>query len=279
MRLLITDLDNTLYDWITFFSSSFTAMLDELSSLLDTSPQQLTQEFKAIHQRYHNTEQPFAALELPSVEARFPNTSFEERLLLLERPLEAFREKRTETLQLYPSVYATLQKLHEKGVLIVGHTEAMVYNAYTRISLLELEPFFHHLYTFEGSIAEHPHPESSGFARLPKRDFISQVPRSEKKPNPALLHDICAKEGVAIEDAVYVGDSITRDIFMANQAGVTSVWAQYGKQFETQHWDTLVGITHWSPEDVQREAQLQHLAQETKPNHIIQMYEELLHLF
>jgi len=35
MRLLITDLDNTLYDWITYFANSFRAMVKDLATTLD----------------------------------------------------------------------------------------------------------------------------------------------------------------------------------------------------------------------------------------------------
>jgi hypothetical protein len=34
-RLVITDVDNTLYDWVTFFSLSFRAMAEELGKLLN----------------------------------------------------------------------------------------------------------------------------------------------------------------------------------------------------------------------------------------------------
>jgi FMN phosphatase YigB (HAD superfamily) len=33
-KLLITDLDNTLYDWVTFFTASFRSMVTELTSML-----------------------------------------------------------------------------------------------------------------------------------------------------------------------------------------------------------------------------------------------------
>jgi FMN phosphatase YigB (HAD superfamily) len=55
-KLLITDLDNTLYDWITFFTASFRSMVTELKSMLETSEDNLLEEFKSIHQRYGNSE-------------------------------------------------------------------------------------------------------------------------------------------------------------------------------------------------------------------------------
>jgi FMN phosphatase YigB (HAD superfamily) len=57
-KLLITDLDNTLYDWVTFFTASFRSMVTELTSMLETFEDNLLEEFKSIHQRYGNSEQP-----------------------------------------------------------------------------------------------------------------------------------------------------------------------------------------------------------------------------
>jgi phosphoglycolate phosphatase len=55
-KLLITDLDNTLYDWVTFFTASFRSMVTELTSMLETSEDNLLEEFKSIHQRCGNSE-------------------------------------------------------------------------------------------------------------------------------------------------------------------------------------------------------------------------------
>ena len=67
MKLLVTDLDNTIYDWVTFYAKSFDAMVNELSLFLNLDKLLLLNEFKGIHQKYQNTEQPFAILELPSI--------------------------------------------------------------------------------------------------------------------------------------------------------------------------------------------------------------------
>ena len=67
MKLLITDLDNTLYDWVSFYSQSFSAMAEELSKEINVPLDILLSEYKVIHQRFGNSEKPFATLELPSV--------------------------------------------------------------------------------------------------------------------------------------------------------------------------------------------------------------------
>src|SRR5262249_9178437 len=122
-KLLITDLDNTLYDWVSFFAPSFRSMVGELTKLLGVSEEGLLTEFKAIHQHYSNSEQPFAALELPSVKRRFPGLSRDAVLEKIDPALHRFNSMRKQTLALYQGVSDTLAELRAEGVKIVGHTE------------------------------------------------------------------------------------------------------------------------------------------------------------
>ena len=133
MNLLITDLDNTLYDWVTFFAHAFDAMVQELTCLLDADRQSLLSQFKEIHQRYGSTETPWAALELPAARAKFSGLSNGELAKQLEPAFRAFSDARREHLRLYPSVADTLSSLQARGVTIIGHTEALAVNAFYRL--------------------------------------------------------------------------------------------------------------------------------------------------
>ena len=46
IKLLITDLDDTLYSWMGFFVPAFYGMLDELSVILNEPQQVLIDEYK-----------------------------------------------------------------------------------------------------------------------------------------------------------------------------------------------------------------------------------------
>ena len=275
-RLLITDLDNTLYDWVTFFSYSFAAMAKELSVQLDVSIAQLHSEFRAVHQKYGDSEKPFSILEIPSVKLRYPNCTEKELLDNLDVPLQAFNNTRKKYLKLYEGVKETLVELSRRGVKIVGHTESHSINAYNRLKKLYIVEYFSHLYALDWAIGEHPLAERS--YRLPE-DLISVVPRSERKPNPELLYDICFKEGISIDAAVYVGDSLTRDMAMAVEAGVTSVWAKYGHSYDPDRWETLLSVTHWTDEDLQREKMLKEMYSTVQPDYTIERFSDVLILF
>lgn len=88
MKLLITDLDNTLYDWVSFYSQSFSAMAEELSKEINVPLDILLSEYKVIHQRFGNSEKPFATLELPSVISYFGT---HDKILLQKNSQEYFR--------------------------------------------------------------------------------------------------------------------------------------------------------------------------------------------
>lgn len=196
MKLLVTDLDNTLYDWVEFYAHAFNAMVERLSIRLDIAVDDLLAEFKTVHERYENSEQPFAVLELPSVAARYPSLTRSEIAHELDDVLHAFNSARSRHLRLYEGVDGTLRGLAERGVTIVGHTEAIVENAYYRLRSLGVSDVFRRLYALEGRGVEHP--DATRVASLaPPSEFVRVVPESERKPNPRLLLDICNREDAA----------------------------------------------------------------------------------
>jgi phosphoglycolate phosphatase len=277
MKLLITDLDNTLYDWVTFFAQSFRAMVQSLAQITSIAENVLLDDFKLVHQKHSNSEYPYAVLELPSLKSKYPGASDEALLQIVDGALHEFNSTRAKTLRLYEGVAATLSELQAHGVTVVGHTEAISVNAFYRLRKLGIDHFFTKLYALDGFVRPHPKgaPEGAG----PWGGLIEKVPPSERKPNPTLLLDICNRLGVTARDAVYVGDSLTRDISMAKQAGVLAVWAKYGTQYDRSLWSVLVRVTHWSDDDVRREEELRHQFANVQPDLTVNGFAELLPLF
>lgn len=272
-KLLITDLDNTLYDWVTFFTQSFRAMVDELRKSLNAPEQQILEEFRLVHQRFGNSEQPFAALELPCLQKQYPGLSRAELAKKIDPALHRFNSTRKRTLALYPGVAQALEELTNDGVRIVGHTEAILANAFWRLKVLGVDRFLSRLYTLEGQDAIHV-SEASRWTDPPP-DFVTILPKEERKPNPRLIADICRKEKVDIDDTFYLGDSLVRDIAMANEAGVGSIWARYGTKYDPSHWAFLVKITHWTDADVAREKDLKLRYGHVVPDYTIDSPQEL----
>ncbi len=63
---------------------------------------------------------------------------------------------------------------------------------------------------------------------------------------------------------------------MAKTAGVTAVWARYETGYERSLWDILVRVTHWTDEDVAREAELRNLYSDIQPDYTIDRFVDLL---
>jgi len=268
VRLLVLDLDNTLYDWVTFFVLSFRDMLNVASDDLGVSVDQLAAELKVVHQRHHNSEHPFALLETDTVQRRFGHLSRHEQAEAMDDAFHAFNSKRKETLQLYPGVKSTLSVVRERGAVVVGHTEATVPNALFRLRFLEVADSLRKLYAVRPSGDGHPNPKrpkQRGGHALPVR-FLAQ---KERKPDPRVLLDICSDFGIAPSETLYVGDSISRDIGMAVEAGTRSAWAKYGTDYDRSLWSELVRVTHWTEVDVRRAEASREKYGDTKPEVVL----------
>ena len=78
IKLLISDLDDTLYDWTGFFVPAFYAMADEIARMTGIDEKKLLNEYMAAHQRLGSVEYPYATLELPSIKAYYNNAPADE---------------------------------------------------------------------------------------------------------------------------------------------------------------------------------------------------------
>jgi len=262
IKLVICDLDNTLYDWVGYFVPAFDAMLEELVRTTGQSEDDLLDSFRRVHQRYGTSEYALAVAELDVLAEFDADLRVTERLEKHQGALLAFREHRRQSLRLYPDVLQTLRRLRADGRTIVAHTDAMAFYARARLRQLQVEDFFDGLW----ALADHEFPkelrhdelrrildlETNGPAAALGRD----VSTDELKPEPAVVREILDAVGVAPEEAVYVGDSLIKDVLVAQRAGVRDIYASYGRAHEREQYRRLVDITHWTDEDVRREQSL-----------------------
>jgi FMN phosphatase YigB (HAD superfamily) len=273
-RLLVTDLDNTLYDWVGFFGPAFSAMVDALVELLHVDREQLLDEFKDVAGLVGSLEHPYAAFELASVRLRYPRATPAELKEALDPAFHAFNRVRKARLALFPGVHAGLSALAASGVPVVGYTESTMANAWFRLHRLGIHELFRRLYVLEGAqVVDVPGRRSTP---PPPPEFIRTVPRSERKPNPALLRDIGRREGVAARAMLYVGDSPNKDVAMANRAGITAAWARYGAEPDSENWKILVRVTQWTSHEV-RAAEAQQPA--ARPDVVLSSFLEVLPWF
>lgn len=253
--VLITDVDNTLLDWVALWNATFSAMLERLIERSGVQREKLLAEIRTVHQRHRTAEYAFLVEEVPSLRAAAgaaPPVKF------YEEAIAEYGRVRREVLQLYPGVMEFLCQLRREGVLIIAYTESLAYYTEYRFRKLGLDRVIDCLY----SPADHDLPAGmtpEALRRYPENHYKMEItqhhhtPPGAVKPNPEILRQILARVGAIPEDAVYVGDSPVKDISMAQEAGVLDAHAAYGMAQHTSAYDLLKAVTHWPDSTVSRE--------------------------
>ncbi|MEE1173224.1 MAG: HAD family hydrolase [Ruminococcus sp.] len=264
-KTLITDLDDTLYDWIGFFIPAFYALVDELVVITGIDKNVLLTEFKEKHQYYGSVEYPFVTLSLPSIKEKYSSLSDEELKSVLNEAFHRFNSVRKRKLQLYDGVEETLKELSDNNVTIIGYTESSPENGFYRLKRLGVAEYFSRVYTSTTKFQ----------TSFPLESKIKMV--DTKKPDKKVLLEICQFEGVAPLETIYIGDSLTKDIYMANSAGVTSVLIQHPKE-QNNYYQKLVDITSWTDEDFERENRLKEECKEKNihADYVITKFSDIL---
>lgn len=252
---VVVDLDNTLWDWVSIWHATFRAQLDKLVELSGLPESVLTAEIRAVHQRHGTSEYAFLIEELPSLKARHPGEDLAARYA---PAIEAFRRVRRQALRLYPGVLDSLLELRARGVRLVAYTESQAFHTTYRIRQLGLDGVLDYIY----SPPDHDLPPGLDAGAMRKHDRGFQelrtthhrhTPKGELKPNADLLLSILEEVGARRDRSVYVGDSLMKDITMAQDAGVRDVYARYGNVRESAAYELLQAVTHWTDVDVERE--------------------------
>lgn len=270
VSLLITDLDNTLWDWFTAWHASFSAMLRKLSELSNISQEQLEREIQVVHRQHGTSEYSYLLNELPSLLGKNPDSKpsevYDEAIHVLNR--ERFRNTR-----LYAGVKETLHELQRRKVPVVAYTESVAYWSEWRIRRTGLDGLVTTMY----SSPDHDFPADVNARQLRTqapsayglhRTTHKHVPSGVLKPNTEVLESILSDFGVSPQAAVYVGDSLLKDVTMAQELGVRDVHAQYGVSHDRDDYNLLRRVSHWTPEDIEREKELDARPTVT-PSHVL----------
>ncbi|WP_171206144.1 HAD family hydrolase [Ruegeria sp. HKCCA0235A] len=254
-KALITDLDNTLFDWVDIWYNSFSAMLKKVIEISGVQEDVLKSEIRTIHQKHGTSEYAFLLEELPCLQRL---GSGEDIRTIFKPAIEQFREARSKSLKLYPTVSETLSFLASKGVTIVAYTESMAFYTNYRLRKLALDETIDILFSPE----DHDLPKGMDVHTIRKypaesyqlkKTIHKYTPTGQFKPNVDILNAILSEIGLRTEDCVYVGDSRHKDIAMAEDVGVDHAWAKYGIALQRPEYELLREVTHWSDEDVERE--------------------------
>jgi phosphoglycolate phosphatase len=270
VSLLVCDLDNTLYDWVSYFVPSFYAMVDQIVEIVGCDREQLLDDFRAVHVRNHDSEHGFAALETETVKRHFPGLSAADIARQIDPALYAFNRMRKATLHTYAGVESTLAQLREADVVLVAHSEAKFHSVVDRLSRLRLWSYFDAVYCRERSSSSHPFPErAERVASDLELAKVRELSHHQRKPSREVLTEICDREGAVPAQSGYVGDSLAKDMAMAKEAGLFAIWARYGTIVSPTSYERLVRVSHWTPDEVAFEAELRQRAKAIVPDAVL----------
>lgn len=277
---MVTDLDNTLWDWFDAWYRSFSAMLRSLSRLSGITVEVLEKEMQAVHRLRGTTEYSYLLNELPSLCAMHPGGN---PLEIYDEAMHVLNSERKKATALYPGVAETLRKLRALGVPVVAYTESVAYWSEWRIKTTRLDGLIGTLY----SSPDHDMPKGVDVAslrRLPPESYglknteHRHVPPGLLKPDPHILETIVHDYGVDPGEVVYVGDSLMKDVAMAQDVGVVDVHAAYGVAQERPGYDLLRRVSHWTQEDIERERLLS-VRPDVVPSHVLHRFSDLMDMF
>jgi len=278
-KLLITDVDNTLFDWQRFWYETFSAMIRRVIQISGIDEDRLLRECSVIHQKYGTSEYSHLLEELPCLREKYGDGI----LATMQPAIDDFRIARRQHLELYPTVTDTLSRLTAMGVVVAAFTESMAFYTNYRFRKFGLDgpiaflysPPDHRLPVEDVSSIRRYEPDSYELKRTEHRF----TPEGETKPNPRILLSIIADLGFEPEQAVYVGDNKLKDVWMAQEADVLDVYAAYGAAQQRPEYELLRKVTHWTPEMVERE-RVAMKPGNIVPTHILKnQFAEILPLF
>jgi FMN phosphatase YigB (HAD superfamily) len=242
---ILTDLDNTIYNWVDFYAPCFRAMVHVLARKTKIAESDITHQFRNVFSRFGSVEYPFSIQRLDLCHGR---SDSEIRELVYLGQL-AFGQARRKHLKPYAGVHDTLAWARRNNITVVAVSNAPLYLAWQRLFRLKLQGVFDGIAAAEGFSI--PTDDIYASEYQSKRPLITgklalYLPPDRLKPNPQMYTDVLAALDVRADETWIVGDSLAKDVAPALAIGANGIWARYGTEFEKRNFDTILEITHWS---------------------------------
>ncbi|XVV15287.1 HAD family hydrolase [Actinoplanes sp. CA-131856] len=228
---LITDLDNTLYDFPTFYEAGLRAAVSEITELLSLTPDEAISRLRDVYAERGTIEYAFAVEEFPEMK-KVPR---ETQIAIAKQITNSFWVSATKTLEPYDTVKETLRVLADQRIAVIGYTDAPIHEAMRRLKAMRLDVYL------TGIVAQYWRRRRPGYALLmselpgharasSRRRFAWRTSQNEKKPNSQVYARIADHLGCEADRVTVIGDSVERDLLPAVQLGFGAVWARYGRR-------------------------------------------------
>jgi len=281
VNFIVTDLDDTIWDWLKMWHNSFEPYINRISTQFNVDKELLKADFKKIHQKYGSSESSYVYQELSCLtqeqKDEFANPNASGKGILHE-----YYSLKKHNLTLYEGVKSTLKEIKEKGTIIIGFTESNAFYTKYRIKHLELDGLIDFIYApIDIDVPKSVYKHYSEDYWEPQITEIRYLAKEVIKPAPAILEIILRDFKASKDNTIYIGDKLDKDIFMANEAEIDSVYAKYGHAIDTSNYQLLREVTHWTDIEVEREKlyKIQHAHNSIAKYTLENSFKELLNFF
>lgn len=255
-KLIVLDIDNTVFNWVEYYVSCMCALGDQVSLLTGIPRDVLFEESRPVFEREGSIEYPFLIQQLPSV-VNYYNHDVPRMLgEAVDEGRKAFNTAAEATLKPYPHVIQTLEKVRAlyPDIPLVALTDAPRYVAMWKLNKLGLLSYFSAVYGLGDPNL--PIDEKTDEIKVDKEILLKHVKRSRFgfEGRIRVLPDDYEKPGVKglktvlmdfemeshLSDVLWVGDNLRKDVGLGKRLGVHTGWARYGTDVRKEARDILL---------------------------------------
>lgn len=245
--LIVTDIDNTVFNWVDYYVTAFNALLDAVGQCIGSSREELAGEAKDVFSAHGSIEYPFVTQELKSVNKYYGDDIDGMLTGAVWKGREAFNLAAQSVLHPYSDVVRSLAKIKRTypNLPIVALTDAPRYVAMWKLNKLGILNFFDAVYGLADPrvpicmmtsrikldneiLVKHLQQINFGF-----KGKIRILPDDYEKPGirglKTVLMDYDLDEPIERREKVlWIGDNLRKDVGLGNRLKLRSAWAEYG---------------------------------------------------
>jgi FMN phosphatase YigB (HAD superfamily) len=251
-HLLITDVDNTLFDFGLYVETGLQALLPEISTKLGISKEEAGTELKEGFRYFNSVETPFAFERMASVASLDEHLRFK----ISKELADVFWQAASSEMAPYPGVLNTMDHLWRNGTAIVAVTDAPIFEVWRKLRHMGLFRYMAGIVGVEPRRRVNPllsHEDVPNYER-PRRSntrFYRFLSGPERKPSPRAYQCVLDEIPVDRSRVTVIGDSPTKDLVPAVALGLSAYWAEYGER--NRHLEqVLKRVTPFEPPEAIR---------------------------
>jgi phosphoglycolate phosphatase len=292
VKLVVMDLDDTLWTWTKPWQMATDELLTEVSKELVLDRDKLIAELKAVFSQYKTSEYLFGLYECPSIQQALDTkdpVTIEEKLL---KHIGRYWETYADNFKVFDGALDFLALCKEHGIKVIGYTESQELYTKFRTSLApDVVNYIHAMYCNKTRVDKEI-LKSGVLGTAPIVRFIDLIlnPGGElrsntfeyntynleyRKPNPKLLETIVSKYACSVSDVIYIGDSLYRDVLMANKLNIDTLLMT--NKDKSNDVTLLRALTHWSPAEVARDISIME-KEKVVPSYTAKDYNEVIRI-